>query len=344
MKDVIGMDVISISSLTGKTIMITGATGLIGSNIVRTLIAQGEKYGVPIHIIALIRNNSKAREVFDKYYEKIECIVADVTENISIPGQIDYIIHAASQTSSKDFINRPVETIHTAFAGTYNMLELAREKNVKKVVYLSTMEVYGCPSSDAEIFENHGTDLNTMSVRSCYPESKRLCENLCISYMEEYNIPINVVRLTQTFGPGVQYNDERVFAEFSRCVIEKRNIVLHTKGETKRSYLHTQDAVNAILIVLLKGDNGQAYNAANESTYCSIFEMANFVKERLANNKINVIIEVEDEKKFGYAPTLKMNLNTSKLRLLGWKPERDLEYMFSSMIEDMQVKKFETKR
>ena len=119
-----------------------------------------------------------------------------------------------------------------------------------------------------------------MNVRSSYPESKRLCESLCSAYASEYGVPAKVVRLTQTFGVGVSYNDGRVFAEFARCAIEGRDIVLKTKGQTKRNYIDIDDAVNAIFTVLLKGVAGEAYNVANEDTYCSIYEMANMVAEK----------------------------------------------------------------
>ena len=146
-----------------------------------------------------------------------------------------------------------------------------------------------------------------------------------------------VLRLTQTFGPGVDYQDARVFAEFARCVIEGKNIVLKTKGETKRNYLYTADAVTAILIVLLEGKIGEAYNAANEQTYCSIYDMAVLAAEHCAAGRISV--EVQGEKNaeaLGYAPTLHMNLDTGKLRALGWKASCTLPEMFDRMIEDMR--------
>lgn len=330
---------LTLSHLAGRTIFITGATGLIGQNLIHILTSNNKRNKHPIRIIALVRSLDRAQSVLKNDYNAIECIVGDVTEPIFLSESVDYIIHSASQTASKAFVEQPINTIDTAITGTKNILKLAKEKKVKKLVYLSTMEVYGSPSTDEKISEDHGTNLDPMMIRACYPESKRLCENLCIAYMKEFGIPVNVIRLTQTFGLGVDYNDKRVFAEFARCAIEKRDIVLHTKGETKRSYLYTQDAVNAILTVLIKGDAGQAYNAANEDTYCSIYEMARMVAERCANGEIRVLIEVENENKFGFAPTLKMNLDTSKLKSLGWKPEVGLEDMFNKMILDMQTKK-----
>lgn len=323
--------------LAGKTVLVTGATGLIGSNVIRTLVHLEKEFEHPINVIAVVRNETKAKKVFGEIYNDIKIIEGDVVKGVVVSEKVDYIIHAASQTSSKRFIEQPLETIETAIQGTLNMLQIAKEKKVEKFVYLSTMEVYGAPDTDGKVDEDHNTNLNTMVVRSCYPESKRMCENLCVSYMEEYGVPVNVVRLTQTFGPGVLYYDDRIFAEFARCVIEKKDIILHTKGETKRSYLYTQDAVNAILTVLLKGERGQAYNAANEETYCSILEMAEMVANRCAEGKIQVKIQVEDISKFGYAPTLKINLDTSKLQALGWKPEVGLEEAYRQLIMSMET-------
>lgn len=328
-------ELLILSQLAGKTVFITGATGLIGKNVVHTLVTYNKRTDNPTKIIALVRSIERAQSVFKNDYSAVQCIVGDVNQPVHIVEPIDYIIHAASQTASKEFVENPINTIETAITGTKNILELAKEKKAKKFVYLSTMEVYGSPLSDEKISEDHGTNLNTMMLRSCYPESKRLCENLCVAYMNEFGIPVNVIRLTQTFGLGVSYNDSRVFAEFARCVIEERDIILHTKGETKRNYLFTQDAVNAILIVLIKGDAGQAYNAANEDTYCSIYDMAKMVAEKLAKGNISVHVEIENENKFGYAPTLKMNLDTSKLKSLGWKPKVGLEEAYKRMIEQM---------
>ena len=169
------------------------------------------------------------------------------------------------------------------------------------------------------------------------PESKRMCESLCASYSSEFGVPAKVVRLTQTFGPGVKYDDGRVFAEFARCAIERRNIVLKTKGETRRSYLYTEDAVNAILTVLYNGIPGEAYNAANEETYCSIYEMAKMVAGRFGDNSVKVLVEETNPEKLGYAPVLHMNLDTTKLRNLGWKAKFNLESMYQNMIEDMKI-------
>ncbi len=318
--------------LEGKTVLITGATGLIGFNLVSVLATC--KYH--INILALIRNQNKAEIMYDGIdNKKVKYIVGDVTEVIEIKESVDFIIHAASQTASKAFVSNPVETILTSVNGTRNMLELAKKKSVSGFVYLSTMEVYGAPEKNEKITENHGTNLDTMMVRSSYPESKRMCETLCKAYQSEYHVPIKIVRLTQTFGPGVKYDDGRVFAEFARCVIEKKDIVLHTKGETERNYLYTADAVTGILKVLLRGIDGEAYNIANENTYCSIYEMAKMVAEKCGNSEIKVIVQEYNANNFGYAPILKMNLDTSKIRKLGWKPSVGIIQMYENLIFSM---------
>lgn len=329
-----------LTQLNDQIVLITGATGLIGKTIVKMLLEWNRNNSGTIHIIALVRNEKKAEAIYKDiktaYLSFLVCDICDIDiKNMNI----NYIIHGASITSSKMFVNKPVETAMTSILGTRNILELARINPIRSLVFLSSMEVYGSPQVDGKISEEHGTNLDTMSVRSGYPESKRMCENLCASYHEEYGVPSKVVRLTQVFGPGVEYSDSRVFAEFARCVIEERDIILKTKGETKRNYLYTQDAVEAIFTILLKGKNGEAYNAANEEIYCSIYDMAHLVATRCAQGKIKVLIDETDVSQCGYMPILKMNLDTNKLKKLGWLPGTDLEQMYFKMIEDMRFRR-----
>lgn len=318
-------------NFNGKTVYITGATGLIGSTIVDALISCSEA-----KVVVQVRNEGKARKLFG---ENVDYVVCDLSEKSPYIGTVNYIIHCANPTSSKFFIENPVETIKNAVNGTINVLEFAKDKAVDGFVFLSTMEVYGTPEKGHKVKENEGGSFDSAVVRNCYPLSKQTCESLCVAYASEYGVNTKVLRLTQTFGPGVEYNDGRVFAEFARCAIEKRNIVLKTKGETERDYLYTADAVSAIFTVLLNGRVGEIYTAANEETYCSIYEMAKLVADM---NGIKVVVKEQDISKFGYANTLHMNLDTSKLRSLGWKAEVDLKEMFTRLIEDMKEAKNRT--
>ena len=325
-----------LSSFSDKTILITGATGLIGRALVREILAFNRVSPSPIHIIACVRSRKKALRLFGEDAEQLTLLVGDIREVSFSCVRADYMIHAAAQTSSRAFITDPVGTISTSIQGTERLLQAAAEQKVSRFLYLSTMEVYGIFRSDEKVDESHPSYLDTMSVRSSYPESKRLCETLCTSYCSEFQVPVSVLRLTQTFGTGVDYDDGRVFAEFARCVIEGRDIVLKTKGETCRSYLDVDDAVSAIFTVLMKGGTGEAYNAANEETYCSIYEMARMVAEEIGGGRIRVRIEELEDNKEGYAPTLHMNLDTTKLKRLGWKPKTGLPEMYRKMIASMK--------
>lgn len=323
------------NSLKDKTIFITGGTGLIGSCFINAILYADNKLDLNCNIIALVRNVEKAKKIFELYpCDDLTFIEGDIREKIVVREKIDYIIHAASQTNSKDFINNSIDTIDISLKGTENVLNLAREKEITKIIFLSTMEVYGRPNTDEKITEKHSTNLVTNEVRNCYPISKMMCENLCICYARKYNFECNIARLTQTFGAGVRYDDSRVFAEFARCVIENRDIILHTKGETKRNYLYTADAINALITILLNGQNCEIYNIANENTYCSIYEMAQIVAQN--NKNINVRIELEDINKYGFAPMLCMNLDTTKLQSLGWRATVDLDEMYKRTIDYMK--------
>lgn len=312
---------------TGKTVLVTGSTGLIGKLIVKALSAKGG-----IHVMAMARNREKAEACFTGYSD-VTLLICDICSMPEIEADIDYIIHCASITDSKMFVQQPVDTFLTAVMGTDNILRLAARKNCSGVVYTSSMEVYGTPQTDEKIDERHSTNLDCMNVRSCYPESKRACENLCCAYASQYGIRVMTARLTQTFGAGVDYQDGRVFAEFARCAVENRNIVLHTKGETKRSYLYTSDAVRAILAILADGQSCHAYNVANEATYCSIYEMAELVAKHCGGDEIKVECIPEDITKFGYANRLNMNLDTSAVQALNWQPKYALAQMYERMIQ-----------
>lgn len=325
-------DYIPWEQLRGKTCLITGATGLIGYTLTSALLYAGWKKQLDLTVVALVRNVEKAKQKFAAQLSQdlpLQFVQGDVENLPPMDGPVDYVIHGASPTASKYFVEHPVETIHTAVIGTMNLVRLAKDKQCQGFVYLSSMEVYGSPQTDEKITESHSTNLDTMVARNSYPESKRLCESLCASYWAEYGLRAMSVRLTQTFGPGVDYNDNRVFGQFARSVIEGKGIVLLTKGETRRSYLYTADAVTAILTVLLKGQGGQAYNAANEDTYCSIYEMAKL----FADDKVQVKIQCNEEETKQFAPVLRMNLSTEKIKAVRWKAIFNLEDMKNRMIQ-----------
>lgn len=325
--------------LDNKTILITGASGLIGRALIKFLIEYGEYCSLNLKIIGLCRSQEKAEAALGKYLakENLKMVYQDILCPLNFEESIDYIIHGASITASGSFVKYPVETIVTALKGTRNILELAKAKNIVGMVYLSSLEVYGVVEKQNEaVREEHYGTLDPLNVRSSYSEGKRMAECLCISYGSEYGIPVKIARLGQTFGCGVNYEDTRVFAEFARCIVEKRDIILHTAGKTIRNYCYTADAVTAIFFVLLYGERQHAYNVANRETEVSIYEMAEQMVE-VSGSEINIRIELGDISAYGYNPTARTVLDVERLEALGWQPLFSFREMLENLIKYMQV-------
>lgn len=316
--------------LKGKTVLVTGATGLIGVSLVRSLLYMGD-----IKVLAFVRNENKAKSIYEQN-SNLEIVIGDIINPIDIIETVDYIFHCASVTTSKIMVEQPVETLMTSIEGTKHILNLAKEKRCKSVVYVSSMEVYGAfDNLDHEVTEDDLGYIDPLKVRSNYPEAKRLCENMCIAYLQEYGIPVKIARLAQTFGAGILQNENRVFAQFARSVINNENIILHTKGLSEGNYCYTRDCMTGLLTILLKGKDGEAYNVSNPNSHTTIVDMAKMVAHKIAKGNIEVLFDIPESNTFGYAADTKMKLNSNKLQQLGWKPEIGLEEAYKRMIEDM---------
>lgn len=318
-------------SLNSAKFLITGATGLIGSTLVRCLLALNKD----IQITCPIRNLKKVKAIYGEEVETIRFIECDLLTYLNKLTEEDgfkYIIHCASPTSGKYMTEHPVDTYMLAIDSTRAILEYARKVQTD-IVYVSSLEYYGQNFDDAMITENMQGFVNSTDSRSSYPLGKRAAEYLCVAYAKQFDVNVKVARLTQTFGAGVSADDNRVFAQFARSVIEGKNIVMHTKGESAKPYCYTIDCVSAILYILLKGEKGEAYNVANQETYISIKDMANFLCTHF-NPQLKVIIEEHPE--MGYAPVTKLNLSTEKLKSLGWLPRYGLYEMLDRLIKSFR--------
>lgn len=253
------------------------------------------------------------------------------TEELDYAGPVDYIIHGACPTSSAFMKEHPQETQDIIINGTRTMLDVAHKKAVKGMVFLSSLEVYGTVADDSiTLTEEMSASFDPANPRNSYPIGKQMAEEMCQTYAEEHKTPVRIARLTQTFGTGVNLKtDSRVFAQFARCSVESKDIQLVTEGRTKRMYLHTLDAVSAIICLMKHGKDGEAYNIANPSTYCSIREMAEFVRDKY-NPKIAVVYTPKIDTP--YLPETYMRMSVDKMMSLGWTPRYGLKEMFDDVI------------
>ncbi len=326
----------------GKNVLVTGSTGLLGTQLVLTLLLANEQKGLGLKVYALVRSEEKAKRVFANVLgDSLVFIKGDIMQPIDTDADINFVIHAANPTSSKFFVESPVETITTTVCGTRKLLQFAYEKKAESVVFLSSLEVYGIPQNESGVVtEKDSGYINSMSVRSSYSEGKRMAETLCVAYASEYGVPVKVARLCQSLGSGVDYNDGRVFAQFARAAIEGTDIVLKTDGSTERNYSYISDAVAGILTVLTKGETAQAYNIANEASGITIRDLAQLFCDKFSDGRSKVVFDIaEDATKLGYNPKMKILLDTAKLRALGWEPQVGLEETFGRLVDSMRFDK-----
>lgn len=322
-------------SFCGKKFLITGATGLIGSLIVKTLLFLNEKKSLNISIWANVRNINKAIKLYEPYLKDTAlhfCVANLGKDKLVCDDKIDFIIHAASVTASKVMVTDPVGTVKTSVIGTKDVLNFAIQNKAKSVVYISSMEVYGEVVGKERVSEENLGYIDLTNPRSCYPEGKRMCEMLCTAFHTQYGLNVTSARLAQTFGAGILPTENRVFAQFAKSVVNGDDIVLHTTGKSEGNYVYTMDAVGAILLLLLKGIPGQAYNISNPKSHTTIKEMAKLVAVRFSKGKSQVVIDIPKESNLGYAPETKLWLDISKIKKLGWYPTVGLEESYKRMI------------
>lgn len=292
-----------------KSVLITGANGLIGSYLTDYLSYVGAD------TYAMSRSLEKLKKRF-KYNSNINLIAQDLNNSFEIEQTFDYIIHAASNSHPISFSTDPVGTMKTNLLGTMNLLEHIKHHG-GKLLYISSGEIYG-NNIDHAFTENDLGIIDSKSVRSCYPESKRAAETLCISYNAQYNINVNIARLCYIYGPTITDTNSRADAQFLRNALNKENIILKSKGLQKRTYCYIADAVSAILYILLHGENAGVYNVANQNSIVTVAEYAQILAN-LANVKLEFAIPDEIEAK-GYSKQADSILSAEKLVKLGWYP------------------------
>jgi len=317
-----------------KTVLVTGATGRIGRYIVEALLEADIRYNYNMRIIAAVRDEEKAKEVLGSIipFPNALLLVQDINTPIAYDGKVDYIFHTAGPAAPINFKETAVETLWAHTNGTHNILEFARTHNTRKVFYVSTVEVYGEWKVEKLISESDMGPLYNLRYRSCYPEAKRLCETMLACYKEEYGIDYCGVRLCHTLGPGIALHDGRAFAEFINCALNGHNIVLHSDGSAMRTYTYIADAINAMFIVMDKGESGVLYNVASNENTISIKDLAELIASLSPSRKTNVVFG-SDGTQLPYLPFKLAIMDTTKIRQLGWEPIVRIEDTFKWTME-----------
>ena len=309
----------------GKTILITGAGGFLPAYAVETILRLNERIlNKPASDLALVRDETKARKRFACYQSRTELkfIVQDVCEPLVWDSPIDFIIHAASNASPKYFGIDPVGTFTANVIGTYNLLELARMKSSQGFLFVSSSEVYGQVNADfIPTGETTFGYLDPAQVRSCYAESKRMGETMCVSYARQFGIPTKIVRPFHTYGPGMHLDDGRVFADFVADVVHHRDIVIKSDGGASRSFCYLGDVIEAIFTVMLEGEIARPYNVGDEQSELSVASLAELLVNLFPERNLKVVKQkVQSDNSYLASPITRICPDTRAVRALGWKP------------------------
>lgn len=339
-ESIIASNCVEWNRFKNKTFLITGASGMLPSYMALTLLALNRNRNLNIKVLALVRNKKKAHLVFNDYLSEpnLEFVVQDVCEPIKINEPIDFIIHAASQASPKYYGSDPVGTARANVIGTDNLLRVAYEKSVKCFLYFSSSTIYGqFPSSDITLEENQIGTIDPLNANSCYFESKRMGENLCIDYFFQYKVPTKIIRIFHTLGPGMDISDGRAFSDFCRSIVEGKDIILKSDGSALRTFLYVTDAVRAYFTVILKGKPGEAYNIGSATQEVSMRNLAEKLVHKYPEKGNSVIISE-------HSNTSHQNLScqvnriipdTKKINNLGWHESIKWEDAFFRTIDSL---------
>lgn len=313
--------------IADSTVMITGASGLIGSALIDSIMYRNLHNDMNCTILAIGRNVEKAKHRFSGYWDDhcFKFIVHDINLPLDdiFPNKIDYIIHLASNTHPVAYATDPIGTVTANIIGTNNLLEYAVNHKTRRFMFASSNEIYGENRGDVEFFDEHYCGyIDSNTLRAGYPESKRCGEALCQAYLKQRNLDVVIPRLTRSYGPTMLMSDTKAISQFIKKGIEGEDIVLKSEGTQYYSYTYMLDAVAGLLTVLLKGDSGNAYNIADESGDIMLKDLASIIAG-YADRK--VVFELPDDvEKAGYSTATKARLDGNKIRKLGWKPRYNI--------------------
>lgn len=321
------------SELAGKSVLVTGATGLICSAIVDVIIRWNELHDEKIKVFAAGRDKEKVKRRFSSASETewFEFLQYDASSETNDLPDTDYIIHGASNAFPDMIVKEPVETMLSNIVGIRNLLDHVRSGRAKRLLFISSSEVYGRKNSEKPRKINEYGSIDILNPRNSYSVGKCAAETLCASYAEEYGTDTVVVRPGHIYGPTASKADNRVSSAWAYAVARGEDIVMKSDGAQIRSYCYCLDAASAILTVLLKGERGQAYNISNPDSVISIKKMAGILTDS-AGVSLRTELPTEAEKK-GFNPMSNSSLDASELIALGWRGLFDAKRGFSHTVE-----------
>lgn len=312
--------------MTGKSLLLSGATGLIGSFLVDVLMEKNRE-GLDILVYALGRSEEKARARFEKHWG--DAHFRFIPYDVKLPfvrediGDVDFVLHLASNTHPKQYSTDPIGTITTNVIGLQNMLDFAAAHHAGRFAFASSNEIYGENRGDVEFFgEKYCGYIDSNTMRAGYPESKRCGEALCQAYKAQKGLDVVIPRFTRSYGPTMLMSDSKAISQFIKKGVFNEDVVLKSAGTQFYSYQYVADSVSGLLTVLLCGENGEAYNIAEERSDITLRDLAAIIA---GMNGKEVVFEIPDEVEAkGYSTATKARLDGSKLAALGWKPRYDI--------------------
>ena len=328
--------------LKDRSIMLSGATGLLGSFLIDVILEKNAEDELNCTVYALGRNEQKAKERFSKYSSDTNLVF--IPYDVKQPferndlGKVDYVLHLASNTHPMQYSTDPIGTITTNIIGLQNMLDFAVEHQVTRFAFASSNEIYGENRGDVEFFdEDYCGYINSNTMRAGYPESKRCGEALCQAYKAQKGLDVVILRFTRSYGPTMLMSDTKAISQFIKKGIAGEDIVLKSAGTQYYSYQYMADSVSGLLTILLKGENGEAYNIAEEHSDIMLKDLAAVIA---GMNGKEVVFEIPDAvEAAGYSTATKSRLDGHKLENLGWKPKYDIKSGMErtiSILKEMQ--------
>jgi len=313
------------SKLAGKTLLITGGAGFLGKYFLLTIDYLNKNIlEKPCRVIS-VDNFIIGSSYPIEEGQNFRSITHDVTKPLDIEEDIDYIISAAGIASPKFYRKYIIETIDVGVMGTKNMLELARKKKIKSMLYFSSSEVYGDPDPRfVPTPETYFGNVSCTGPRSNYDESKRLGETLCVSYHQVYDVPVKIVRPFNVFGPGMMLDDYRVIPNFVSNAFQGNPIPVYGAGNNTRTFCYITDGIIGFLKVLLSNHNGEYFNVGNENDEINMATLAKILAD-IFDGKVEIKNVKGPDDVYAEADPKRRCPDLTKIKtMLGYEPKVDL--------------------